>query len=165
MIISRRYDPHDAHLIKMQITRMTSRLWWTVTLDLWVWTFILDWRILKSFCKDLLPTAFRIAVRSPSIHWWGRTERSLPEVPASTKSHPAQTVDIRTLLTRYLGVKSRERKAGIPGLTAHTQTKPSFDRKFQKFCYLKVHITINIPFSLTFFLVDPFLQHDLLGEL
>lgn len=152
MMILRRCDLYDVHLIKMQITRVTSRLWWTVPLDLCVWTFILDWRILKS-CWSRTRFLLLLGQLLGALVFTDEeeTERSFPGVPAGIESHLAQTVDVRTLLTRYLGVKSRERKASIPGSTAWTQIKPSFDRKFWKFCYLQVHITINIPFFPYFF--------------
>ena len=46
-----------------------------------------------------------------------KTKRSLPGDPAGLESHLAQTVDVRTLLTRELRVKSRQRKARILGYT------------------------------------------------
>lgn len=46
------------------------------------------------------------------------TKRSVPGAQAGTESYLAPTEDVRTLLTRQLRVKSRERTVSIPGSTA-----------------------------------------------
>lgn len=77
---------------------------------------------------------------------------------------PSTIRGYQTRLMRKRGVKSRGRKASIPGSTAHTQSQGWIENSGNSII-LRFILPSTFLFSLLFFLVDPFLQHDLLGPL